>query len=366
MKNYDAREIAKVIDKYERAYENRIAKLEAFDAGLQPWLVSVVGSSTFYKNCHTVDESLNANLADFEKSLDIASDTLPFLEPWFGTGAYAEAFGCEYVWREGECPATRYAYKTLDEVRDLEKPRIKDGKIFTMVLDAIELFRTCTKGRLPMIMTDTQSAHDTATLILDAAEVFVASYSEPESLAKFLGIINELIADFSQAQIDAIGDSIARPGHIMSCTRTNGWGISISDDNLAVASPDVNSRFLLPYDEELGERFGGLAIHSCGNWGHTMPLVAGLKNIRMIDCALTKQADPNPNIPEVIRDNFRGSGITVQVRVGSDAEAALSQLERIWVPDLKLIVMLSGMEGQAERQYSLVNDFLMRKYGGDV
>ncbi len=45
----------------------------------------------------------------------------------------------------------------------------------------------------------------------------------------------------------------------------------------------------LPPDDQIGAAFGGVAIHSCGNWGHTMPLVAKMKNLYMIDCTISYQ-----------------------------------------------------------------------------
>lgn len=354
--------ISEVVDKYEKIKARRIGKIEDFQSGKRPYLVSMTGSSTFYHNCNSIEDSFNANIADFENALDIPSDTLPHLEPWFGTGVYAEAFGCEYFWRQDESPAVRYAYKTLDEVKQIKKPSWRDGTIFKMVLDAIAMFKDRTEGRLPIALTDTQSAHDTATLILDATEVFVASYSDPETLRHFLGVINSLIIEFSRVQAERIGDCLALPGHIMSCSAVKGKGISISDDNLAVASPKVNEEFLLPYDDQLGEAFGGVAIHSCGNWGHSMNLVAKMKNIMMIDCAIA--ADPNPTLPEAIRDSFEKTNIIVQVRVGAEVEKIIGLLDRLWSADLRLIVRMTTAEaGQEERQYTIVNDFLREKYG---
>ena len=96
---------------------------------------------------------------------------------------------------------------------------------------------------------------------------------EPEIVAGFLQQITDLIVELSRVQMERIGlELLAQPGHIMPSV-VGGPGISVSDDNLAVSSPRINRLFALPLDEQLGEHFGGLAIHSCGVWTHTMSML---------------------------------------------------------------------------------------------
>ncbi len=355
--------INKVIDKYDRAFESRQQKLLDFQEGERPFLVALTGPGNFYTKCNTIEDSFEANIQDFSDALDLPSDILPYLEPWFGTGLYASGFGCEYVWREDESPACHYKYNQIDEVAEINKPEKFDTGIFKMVTDAIEYFKERTNGRLPICVTDTQSAHDTATLVVNAVEVFTASYSVPDLLNDFLKKINETVIEFSKKQIELIGDCLSLPGHIMSFSTIGGFGFSISDDNLAVSSPQVNKDFLLPFDDEIGKALGGLALHSCGNWSHTMPMVAEMESIRMIDCAISKDVDPNPNEPEKVRDAFKGTDIIVQVRFGTEVEKELELLERIFDPELKLVARVSGVPEQAENQYNILNEFLKRKYG---
>ncbi len=356
-------DIKKVIDKYKRVEQKRLPGVIDFHNGDRPYLVCVSGPATFYTQCNTIEQSFNANINDFNIALDFSSDTIPYLEPWFGTGTYAQAFGSEYLWREGESPACHYKYHNIEEVRDIVKPDIKDGHIFKMVLDAIAYFRDKTQSSLPMCITDTQSAHDSATLILDAVEVFTASYSDPELLHGFLDKINRLIVEFTHAQIDALGECLVKPGHIMSATANVLKGISISDDNLAVGSPMVNEKFMLPYDDKLGETFGGVAIHSCGNWAHTMPIIARSPFVNMIDCAISPDIDPNPNDPALVREAFKGTNKIVQVRIGGDVDENIEYVKQICDKDIRLVVRVSGNVDKNQSQYDTVNSFLKKFYG---
>jgi len=361
------KKIQNLIDRYEAARDRRLPRLLDFWQGRIPYLVSIEAGFTRYASCGSIEENFQANLYDFEKTLECPSDTLPNLEPWFGTGVLAEVFGCAYYWRQGDAPAVHYAYHTLDEIRDIPKPDLSAGKVAALILDAIAYFKEKTGGQLPMCLTDTQSAGDNATLILDASEFFIACYTDPDIVRRFLGVINDLIIEFSQKQAEAIGDCLVLPGRIIAASlpaAQGGTGITIADDNLAVASPQINADFFLPLDDQIGQAFGGAAIHSCGNWGHTIPLLRQWKNLTMIECKISSPMDPSPTPPEQIRDALRGTDIAVQVTLNNDVERDFDLLDRLAAPGLRLIVrFLNDGTGDIQSRYDLVNRRLQKIYG---
>jgi hypothetical protein len=140
----------------------------------------------------------------------------------------------------------------------------------------------------------------------------------------------------------------------MSNSLVGGPWMSVSDDNLIMNPPEFNREFLLPCDDEIGRHFGGVAIHSCGNWAHTMPVLREFKHIRMIDCALEGEADPSPNKPEEVRDALAGSGIIVQARIGEDRDQADDVIRRLFHPDLRLVLKIPCPDDSEEpyRHYS--------------
>jgi len=307
------------------------------------------------------EKSFKGNIDAFSKNLEAVSDHLPYLEPWFGTGVYANAFGCEYVWREGEAPATHYKYHSIYDVKDIRMPLVKNSEIMQLVLNTISYFKEKTSGMLPIALTDTQSSFDTATLVLDASEVFIACYTEPEIIKHFMTCINDLIIEFSKMQQDLIGKNVAKPGHIMVSDPTLS-GISISDDNLAVSSPNINEIFPLPLDQKLADAFGGLAIHSCGNWVETMKLVRNMKNVNVIDFALDSSCDPNPNKPEDVRDAFSGSSIVLKARFGTKEMDNI--LNKLFDKSLRIIVEICGTKdiNEKEKAYNQVKEKLISLY----
>lgn len=345
-------DLVKTIDQYQDLRSSRQAKARSFLDGTRPYMIFQNPSRSACCDPRNSEESFNGNMKDIAASLEVPSDHLPIMEPWFGTGVYANMYGCPYVWRDGESPAVHYKYHSIEEVKKLARPRWEDSEIAQLVVSTIRYFKERTGDAIPIVWTDTQSACDTASLILDATEVFAGCLIDPETIMDFMRNINESIIRFSRVQSELIGDALVMPGHIL-LSNTGFAGMSISDDNLAVCSPDVNCKFNLPLNEEIGRAMGGVAIHSCGRWQHTMAKVKDIvPSCTAIDCALDTTCDPNPNDPEAVRDAFAGSGINVQVRLTGETEKMCDTVRRILHPDLKLIIYPGFTDiPTAERNY---------------
>ena len=361
-------EISQIIDRYQqKKAEKEKGILQFLGASNQPgsrkFMVIQHPPTDMYGACNSIEQVYRNNIANFENMLRLEwTDELPFLEPWIGVGVYATAFGGVYKWREDNAPDTYYAYHQIEEVKNVEYPDYRKSPIMGMVLDCIDYMKEKTLGQLPISCTDTQSPFDTATLILDAAEFFTACYTHEEIVFNFMKKVTDLIIEFSNVQGQRIGGDLwIRPGHI-AVSSTAYRGLSISDDNLPVSSPKINQKVAFPFDQMLADAFNGLAIHSCGNWAKTMARLDQMKNILMIDCAVSKVCDPTPNIPSEVRDSMKGKGIITKVRVGNDLAEVIPQVEALANPDLKLIIELTYDETMAERNYKTVKDKLEELY----
>jgi hypothetical protein len=364
-------DLSALLDLYARRREQREARLREFLMTDRPGFLVVQhpleNLLKVFGTCNSVEEVYRNNIAYVEEKLQVdGTDDLPYLEPWIGTGVYANAFGCEYHFRDDNAPHVRYRYHKIEELRDLEYPDYRKSPIMSMVLDCIDCFRERTRDGLPIALTDTQSPFDTATLVLDAAEFFTACYAEPEIVSGFLQKITELIEEFSRVQIERIGPALlVQPGHLMP-SFVGGPGISISDDNLAVSSPRINRRFALPMNERLAVHFGGLVIHSCGVWTHTMSMLSELRNITAIECAVgygRGDHDPNTNSPGDVRRAVSGSTLIVKARFDSDLDKALAALDELASPEMRLIAHIGYDPEHAQRNYQRVTERLERIYG---
>lgn len=363
-------ELEQLADLYLKRHEERAREITRFWAGETSFLVVQRPSYHLWGQCNSVEEVYANNLRHMESWLSMQwTDELPHLQAWFGTGVYATAFGCEYLWRQGEAPDSHVRFHGIEEVRGLPMPDWRKSAVMGMVLDCIDALKERTRGKIPIALTDTQSPCDTATLVLDTSEFFTACYTEEETVSELLGTITELIIEFSGEQARRIGEGlVSRPGHVMP-SLPGLRGITLSDDNLAVSSPHINEKFSLRFNERIAREMGGVAVHSCGVWDHTMRLLPG-RGVIAVDCSVSPRWDPTPMTPEMVRSALGGTGIAVKARCGGTRDEIEHAISALAGPDMRVILDIARIDEDeavyartAERNYKRARDMLARASG---
>jgi hypothetical protein len=364
-------DLQRLTDLYLKRRQERLHKIERFWKGETGFLVVQRPSYHLWGECNSVEGVYTNNLRHMESWLSMPwSDELPHMQAWFGIGVYANAFGCEYLWRQGEAPDTHVRYHSIEEVRGIAAPDWRGSPVMGMVLECIDVLKERTRGRFPIALTDTQSPFDTATLVLDTSEFFTACYTEEQTVSQLMTAITELILEFSREQARHIGEAlVSRPGHVMP-SLPGFRGITLSDDNLAVSSPHINEKFSLRFDQIIAEQMGGAVVHSCGKWDHTMRLLPG-RGVMAVDCSVSHRWDPTPMTPQAVRAALRGTGIAVKARCGGTREEIEQAIAALAGPDMRLMLDIARIDEDdeayaraAEANYRLAYELLARAYGG--
>jgi len=306
------------------------------------------------------ETALEAWLDNMDTNSRLHSDVgFTYMEPWAGVPVFANAFGAKLFWNGKTDVQSLPCYDDVDDVANVPMPKTGDCELMQMVLEYIRYFKEQTHGLIPMSLTDTQSPCDTASLILDPCELFASSLEEPEALTDFLTKITKCIGDFTEMQMELIGeDLLSTPGHMM-VSSTGRKGIALSDDNLAVISPESFAAIGAPWNAELGKRFGGLAIHSCGLVTHNTPQLLAVPELRQFDCKVT---DFEPNDAALLAEQFKNQDAILKVCVfpNEDNRRLIPLLRR----DVKLIVQVftHGTIDECNRQYDKVAEFVQENY----
>jgi len=178
--------------------------------------------------------------------------------------------------------------------------------------------------------------------------------------------VTNLIIEFSREQARRIGSGLlSQPGHVMPSLPGIG-GLTLSDDNLAVSSPHINEKVSLRSNQRIADALGGVAIHSCGVWDHTMRLLPG-RGTMAVDCAVSPLWDPTPMKPEAVRAALAGTGIVVKARCGGTRKEIAAAATILGGPDMRLILDLPRMEEDddmyakaAKNNYLFARDLLER------
>lgn len=341
---------------FAAAADQRYAAFLAKDEGVAVWQRVRVGE-VFRDACRDMHGSLRLQLGALTRTMEFLTDAPTYLEPWYGIGTTAAAFGADYVWLPGQSPAVEPVYATIDDVPGRLQPRApEEVPILRYTLDTITYFLEQTQGRVPVSWCDIQAPINIAGGIVDVSQFLAAFHEEPEKVKAILATVSDELIRFTRRQSDLIGAALARPGHGFASSRA-GTGIGLSTDNLIMVSPAMFEEFCVADSARIGAAFGGTAIHSCGNWGRWIEAVKKIQNLTMVDGAFSPQTDPAYNRCEDFRDALAGTGVILHVRIVGDADEVISRVRRLWKPGLKLIVG-THLQGPREqhRVYHAIHD----------
>ncbi len=293
-------------------------------------------AEVFADGCADMKKSLEWQLGGLRKSMEYRMDIPNFIEPWYGIGTTASAFGLDYLWQENQAPAIRPAFQdTESALRYTDITPIRETAIGIHTLRMVEYFKDQSQGLLPISLCDVQSPLNVAGNIIEINNFLMDTMINPGLVGEFLKLLGGLIADFTAEQLNILGDQLVWPGHGFPSSRVFS-GFGSSDDNILMITPDAYRDLAIPSLVKMTEALREPVFHSCGDWSERAEVVKQIPGLSMVDGAFTLQTDPDPNPPEPIRDAFAGTGIAVCARMAGDLDSIISVIQRLWHPDLKL------------------------------
>jgi hypothetical protein len=215
-------------------------------------------------------------------------DGVLHLQAQMGVGVFASAFGTEIEFPPDQMPTSRFAIRNgepVEKVYELKPPAVTDGLLGDL-LDFAEYFDKKTEHLYPVFNTDLQGPMDTAYLIWDSNDFLVAMYEHPKAVHYLMRLVTDLIIKFEKEYRARVGEFV--PAHFPPVYLPDGKGIVVSEDVLPLVSSEHWEEFSLPYINELSEEFGGVIIHSCGNWEHQIESVRKVHNLRGVNFGATE------------------------------------------------------------------------------
>ncbi len=247
-------------------------------------LFSTEGTDTVRDRLLDPAKFLRAQLEEIEGQSALRGDLVPALCPTLGVIAVPSAFGCEVVWWEKDFPSVRaLALGDLSEVRALKRPRVRDGEL-GRILDTTRFFIERTEGRLPIRLGDIQGPIDNAALILGHTAFLEALVIRPAEIHRLLDMVTDLMIEFVRAQRELCAQAGVEfvPSGFQPWM-PDGLGLSVANDVGVMLSPAQHDEFGVPYLNRLSDEFGGVYIHSCGDWTHLFPSLEKVRNLRGLE-----------------------------------------------------------------------------------
>jgi hypothetical protein len=294
-------------------------------------------AEVFSDGCRDMRRSLEWQLGCLRTSMNFEADIPNFLEPWYGIGSTASAFGADYIWFPGQAPVVHTRFETVADALAYTPTPIAQTQIGRHTLEMIDYFLNET-NRLPMSFADVQSPLSASTMIVNTNNLMMDIIFDPEGVRQLLDRLAGLIIDFMNEQKKRIGNRLVHPGHGFASAR-NFTGYGQSDDNILMLSNEQYIECALPSFCKVGHSFGGPVFHTCGNWTKHIPAVCAIEGLRCIDGAFSPETDPDPNPCEPFAESFAHSGIVVNARIVGGLDVIEKQVRALWRPGMKLIVV---------------------------
>ncbi len=292
----------------------------------------------FAEDCRDMKKSLEWQLGALRQSMKFKADIPNFLEPWYGLGTVASAYGFGYIWEKGLAPAVDGKFASTAELLDAPYKPVAETEIGRHTLEMVSYFLEQTKGRLPMSYCDVQSPLNTLSNIIDSNQFYMDFYLDADAMMKAMDRTADLLIDFTREQQKLIGDALVKPGHGFASSRSFS-GLGMSDDTVTMLSPDLYMDMAVPAMKKAGDAFGGTVFHSCGTWSDKKTDIVSIPNIRMADGAFSKATDPGANETDGYADAFANTGVVLNARIVGTPDLVEEKVKSLWKPGMKLIVV---------------------------
>jgi len=239
---------------------------------------------------YSKDVNLYFQLEQLEKRALLDDDYIPSLYPGYRQSMIPSGFGGEEIIKE---KATQYWSKPLikkpEDVYSLPKFDInRKNNSLDLLFENIKYFRKMTGGTLPIHLVDPQDAMANASTLMDVNDYFTALYTNPEEMHMLHEICNEAIFEFLDRQIEITENDFIPMNTFWFGWIPKGEGISLSIDVLSMISDKNFKEFVLPYLNQVSERYNGILLHSCGKWDHVMKAVSKTRDLKGINFGVTE------------------------------------------------------------------------------
>jgi len=173
--------------------------------------------------------------------------------------------------------------KSPSDVYSLPEAKIREGYVcYDMIWRMAYKYRR-TGGRIPVYMTDIQGPFSCAAQMW-GIEDFLRDLDEyPNEIHYLLSLCTEAIIKYFHAMYKvADGNMIPIHCHPVLWVPKD-CGVAVSDDFFDVVGAHTVRDYSVPYLEKIGEEFGGVTVHTCGNMNHLAPLMNSMKTLKAVN-----------------------------------------------------------------------------------
>lgn len=196
--------------------------------------------------------------------------------------AVPSMFGCVK-----ECSSASERVKPIihspGDVYSLAPAQVREGFVCYEILRKMAYYAQRTGGRIPVYMTDVQGPFSCAAQMWGIQDFLCDLNEYPNEAHHLLALCTDAIIQFFQEMYAVTGGNLV-PIHCMPVIWVpKDCGVAVSDDFFAIVGANTIREFSCPYLEKIGETFGGITAHTCGNMNHLVKVMNEMKTLRALN-----------------------------------------------------------------------------------
>jgi hypothetical protein len=286
----------------------------------------------YYDAGFTPEERLQANLDEFIVRGHVQDDFIPAFFPGCRQSTIPNMFGAQEVIVDRDYTCRRIIARG-DDVDRLPPPSLAPGTVAHEWLEMQRYVLEATEGRLPIHVTDMQGPPDVCGQLWGYDEFLASAYEAPERYHALMDRVTHAFILFWDAQRSLLEEAFVG-------THLWGWnwvppdaGASLSADSLVMISPTFYSEFFQPYLQRIGERFGGLAVHSCGHFPAVIPPLCATPTVKAVNAG-------EMSLPELHAAGVRSQTLII---AGADADTIEETFSLIRSCNLRVDMSIRGL-----------------------
>jgi len=203
-------------------------------------------------------------------------DLVPIAHLITGTQLMAQAFGCDVHLDDATLPCARPLVFDAAGALRVKKPRVEDCACLMRVFEMARLLQRELGTDAPLAPCDMQTGFDTACLVWDKNDIFIAMLEEPEAVEALAESCAALLREFLvlfRREFPTLS-----PCHCPTAWAPPELGPWVSNDECGAFGVEMFERFCLPELVALSETFGGVGMHCCADAEHQFPSFRKIPN----------------------------------------------------------------------------------------
>jgi len=235
----------------------------------------------YYAAPITPEERLRQTIDEIVLRGRLEDDFIPAFFPGCHQGTIPGMLGAREIVKESDYTCAR----VITSVADIEKlpaPSMGPGTVANGWLAMEKYVLEETEGRLPIHVTDMQGPADVCGQLWGYENLLACAYEDGDAYNALTGKVTDAFILLWEAQQRVVGDRFVG-------THLWGWnwvppdaGASLSADSLVMISADFYREFYQPCLETIARRFGGLAVHSCGDFSQVVKAMCATPGLKAI------------------------------------------------------------------------------------